>query len=112
MRHWFDGVEIGIAFEEDANGGEIAFAEQISQTTEPPAQDSHVGCGENPTSGRPIHETQTPPTAMSAMPTAIRASKFSLKTNHASNAGKDAFKIQEQRGAGRQSRRQPEGVGV
>jgi hypothetical protein len=33
-----------------------------------------------------IHDRHTPPAVISAMPHAIRASKFSLKTNHASNA--------------------------
>src|SRR5664279_2367314 len=39
-----------------------------------------------PTSGRPIQVRQMPPAAISPMPSAMHASKFSRKTNHASNA--------------------------
>src|SRR5439155_24978128 len=39
-----------------------------------------------PIAGRPPHESTMPPVAMSATPSAMRESKFSLKRNHASNA--------------------------
>jgi len=35
-------VKIGIAFGQDMDRGEVIFAEQIGQPTEPPAQNHHV----------------------------------------------------------------------
>jgi len=40
-------VEIGISFGHDVDRGEIIFAEQIGQPTETPAQNHHVGGGED-----------------------------------------------------------------
>ena len=39
-------VEIGIAFGQDMDRGEFILPEQISQPTETPAQDHHIGGGE------------------------------------------------------------------
>lgn len=39
-------VEIGIAFRQDVDRGEVVFAEQIGQPAEPPAQNHYVSGGE------------------------------------------------------------------
>src|SRR5689334_18996823 len=39
-----------------------------------------------PISGLPTHDSRTPPATIAAIPKAMRRSKFSLKTNHASKA--------------------------
>lgn len=41
-----DTVEVGIAFRQDVDHSEVVLAEQISQPTEAPAQDHHIGSGE------------------------------------------------------------------
>ena len=39
-------VEIGVAFWQDVDGGEVIFAELVGQQAEPPAENHHVGGGE------------------------------------------------------------------
>lgn len=46
-----------------------------------------------PIAGRPAQESVTAPAVINANPKAMRRSKFSLKTNHASNAVKTASKF-------------------
>ena len=41
----FGTVEVGIAFGEDADGGEFVIAEEIGEASEPPAQDDNIGGG-------------------------------------------------------------------
>lgn len=43
-RHVADGF--GVAFGQDADGGEVVFLKPVGQVAEPPAQDHHVGGGE------------------------------------------------------------------
>ena len=39
-------VEVGVAFGQDADGGQVVFLELVGQQAEPPAENHHVGGGE------------------------------------------------------------------
>ena len=39
-------VNLGVAFGEGANGGQVVFLELVGQEAEPPAEQHHVGGGE------------------------------------------------------------------
>ncbi len=40
-------LQFGVAFGQDADGGEVVFLEPVGQGAEPPAEQLHVGGGED-----------------------------------------------------------------